>query len=333
MYDGAVDDRRLRDHWAEVLGLDPHPHGPRGERDGFRFQISAVASGRYVLWCAHRRGLRLGLAVQPIPQGRLVDAYPDRPIIELPPSGLGASVRARAAERPTARAVLLEAQHAFLPLLDAYASPFIDDRRVGVHLSVFGGVLQPLWAAAELTRASDALVAARDEWEAPFETAIDPTWRRAADDFALRFRAGRSSLRGERHGAKVAVRIRSEPLLLYTEATVVWPSLARELSFERRARHGEPLGDEAGEDDEERTRATFRRGFGEPATEVPLRAMEGAVAVAGTGASLVVDDTGLVAWIGRVVADQETLTTLLRGAFALTDAFLGPAPAPTGAYR
>lgn len=74
------------------------------------------------------------------------------------------------------------------------------------------------------------------------------------------------------------------------------------------------------------------RGRGAPRGGLPIEVMRSAMAIAATGASLSVDDTGLVARIDRVVDEPDILRALVVDALRIGTELVAP-QGPHGVYR
>lgn len=318
---------------AEALGLRPmrRPRTWRGKREGFWYRIVADADSDEVwLYCAHKRSLRLGLGLYWTDLS-FHDPLGDHPHIELGAPFLSSRMALHAVEAATASAIVLDAATE-LDHLSGYGAFMVDDRRVGVRLSFSPFAADILLVAAYVRRLSACLLAARVERGAEFEAAIAPSWSELAATHRLKWVPSRSMIRGEAHGASIEARVDGDPCCLYTEVHVKWLSLDRGLSIVRalpRGREGEqapPLADPT------RVGGAFARAFRGSFADLPRPAQHSALGMAAIGASLEIDDTGLVARLDRVVADAPTMTTLLGGALAIARSLMAPT-ASGGLYR
>lgn len=186
-----------------------------------------------------------------------------------------------------------------------------------------------------LIELSRALVAAREAERAAFEAAIAPVWSELAERFELAWSPERSTLTGARRGVKLELRVDGEPGLLYTELYLEWPTLRRGLAIDRRGARGA-----AGPTVSENQSAPVERAFtsshraraGATSAALSVDVMRGALEIGATGASLTIDDTGLVARLDEVVDDRAVLDRWLRGALAI-GVGLQSGSRPRGAYR
>jgi hypothetical protein len=256
--------------------------------------------------CKHAASLRLGMFVRSATAPGASE-HEDVPTVSDVHPRLDTALTLRAAEPVVARAILVESMSELLAAL-AIDSPelIIDDEMLSVRS--FGGAEE---TAKTLVRLSKRLASARSEWEAVYETAIEPLWSRLAREADLTWDADRSRITGERYGAEITVRVTTRVGALGTRLRVKWPErpLTANLHFP------------ASPDDPEGAEQALR-----PAS------MAAARRIASSGAAVTITSTGLEARLGRVADTDEIMEPLLRGTLALIESELGP-QLPTGAYR
>lgn len=328
---GALGLRRRRPRPGEWIGarggaiVGVHASAPRGPGGAQAVRI----------FVEHRPSLRLGLlAVErrdARPEWHALDARSD---LALPPA-IEQRIRARAVEEAIARAVLGEAQSEIVACA-ASGDLGIDHQRAWL---LFERDVEPPDAAPmmdELIALSSALTAARARHTAAFQGAIERTWAEVAGRAGLAFDPDRSVIAGEVRVVQVETRVDGEPGLLYTESYLEWPSFQLGLSLERLHRRG-VLGRQPPQPDADRDTVAdafvrVLRARGAPRGGLPVEVMRSAMAIAAAGASLSVDDTGLVARLDRVVEDHETLRALVVDTLVIGTQLVAP-QGPRGVYR
>jgi hypothetical protein len=330
---------------AEALGLDP-VDGPElewtGQREGHLFGVLTPRPsmlgppGEVRLFCTHEAPLRTGLLAQSALPWGAVDALAEIPLVTLTDARLETAMRmrVRAAERVIARALIDDVANVLLLLLDDGVLA-IDDQRVWLTLAGQPSARDAMAIADRMTNLSSRLLAARVGWEADFETAIGPIWSQLASATGMRWSADRSTIDGDAHGATFEARVDGEPCRLFTEIYVEWPSLARGLLIERHLQRGLVGVDVPAIADVAALAKAFARGLKCDGVEVdalPASVLHGALTIARTGASLTIDDTGLVTRIDRVADTDALMSALFRGALAITKGLLAPG-GPSGLYR
>jgi hypothetical protein len=322
---------------AEALALEPvEQHVWGGVRDGLSFGLRSAPKLVFgpaldaTLWCEHSVPLRLGILAQTRPP------WGHDPLVQLPEIAiedrrLESKLSLRAREAVIARELVVEPANLLVTMLDDGVLS-IDDQCVWITLDRRPDARELRAIADRMTDLSTRLSRARADWEASFETAMAPVWARIAAGTGMKWNADASTLSGELRGASVEARVDGEPGVLFTEVYVEWDTLDRGLSITRSARRGQPCDPPPPVTEVAALTAAFERAFegGEP--ELPAGVLHGALSIASTGASLTIDDDGLVARIDEVADADETIGPLVHGALEITKALLGPLD-PVALYR
>lgn len=329
---------------AEALGLEPIDGIEwAGTRNDLAFGLVTqrpqllAPEAEVRLFCVHATPLRLGMVAETPPSWGVSDPLDHFPRVAIDDRRLDDVLRLRAAEQVIARALVTSTANVLVTLLGD-GILVVDDQHVWITLPPDARPSEVAAIADRMTDLSSRMTAERVGWEADFETAIAPVWSRLAAGAGLVWSADSSTIVGDWHGARVEARIDAEPCRLYTEVYAEWPSLDRGLEIERRATRGAIASAPPESSDVEALARAFDRELsGRPTgegsdEELPAAALHAALSIATTGASLTIDDTGLVARIDSVADTDATMVPLFRGALTIAKALVAPG-VPTGLYR